>query len=660
MLEWLHRLIAGVILGPLLLLIGVLAWRARAANPRLPLYAAGLLLLLLVQAGLGGLTVLDQNSPWSVALHLGTALLLFSVLWLIVERAAGAVPGAGQARGLAVLTWLLALGTMVSAAMMTKSGASLACASWPLCNDALLPELGDPAVRLNLTHRLLAAATGLGSLALLLRLRAAPALRRLAGWAVGAMALEIALGGLVVLLGVPMWSGLLHQAFGVLTFALLSRLMWRAVAPAPATVEEPSMSAYRALEARFKRLSDLRGALAVLHWDRQTMMPAGGNAVRADQVATLQQIAHEWLTSAQTGTLLEEASEQAGELDAWQAANLREMRRGYLHAAALDPELVAAQARATARAEMLWRKARAAADFALLRPALEEVLDLAREEAVAKAAVLGLAPYDALLDGYEPGLTSQAIDGLLDPLAELLPDFIEQVLSRQRDPLPIAGPFPAARQKALGERLMARLGFDFDHGRLDESLHPFCGGVPDDVRMTARYDESDAASGLMAVLHETGHALYNAGLPKAWRGQPVGRSLGMVAHESQSLLLEMQVCRSRAFLGYLAPLLAETFGADPAPVRRQPLPAGDPGRAQPDPGRRRRGHLSAPRRAALSPGEGAAGGRSASGRPARRLERGPARRCSASARRTTARAASRTSTGRPAPSPISPATRSAR
>jgi cytochrome c oxidase assembly protein subunit 15 len=239
MLEWLHRLIAGVILGPLLLVIGVLAWRARPANPRLPLYAAGLLLLLLVQAGLGGLTVLDQNSPWSVALHLGTALLLFSVLWLIVERAAGAGPGAGRARGLAVLTWLLALGTMVSAAMMTKSGASLACASWPLCNEALLPELDDALVRLNLAHRLLAAATGLGSLALLLRLGAAPALRRLAGWALAAMAVEIALGGLVVLLEAPMWSGLLHQALGVLTFALLSRLMWRAVAPAPATVEEP-------------------------------------------------------------------------------------------------------------------------------------------------------------------------------------------------------------------------------------------------------------------------------------------------------------------------------------------------------------------------------------------------------------------------------------
>jgi carboxypeptidase Taq len=106
---------------------------------------------------------------------------------------------------------------------------------------------------------------------------------------------------------------------------------------------------------------------------------------------------------------------------------------------------------------------------------------------------------------------------------------------------------------------MAQLGFDFDHGRLDETLHPFCGGIPDDVRLTTRYDEGDVASGLMAILHETGHGLYEAGLPQAWRHQPVGSARGMAVHESQSLLIEMQVCRSRGFLGYLAPLLGTAF-----------------------------------------------------------------------------------------------------
>ena len=109
---------------------------------------------------------------------------------------------------------------------------------------------------------------------------------------------------------------------------------------------------------------------------------------------------------------------------------------------------------------------------------------------------------------------------------------------------------------------MELLGFDFHHGRLDVSLHPFCGGTPDDVRITTRYDEADFSSALMGVMHETGHALYERGLPAAWRGLPVGEPRGMMLHESQSLLIEMQVCRSRAFLDFAAPLFRREFGGD--------------------------------------------------------------------------------------------------
>jgi len=322
------------------------------------------------------------------------------------------------------------------------------------------------------------------------------------------------------------------------------------------------MSAYHELEARFKRISDVRGALAVLYWDRAAMMPPGGHHARAEQIATLRRIVHETLTGPRTGELLAAAEAGRGELDEWQTANLREMRRTFAHATALDGALVAALARASANAEMIWRKAREAADFSMLRPALEEVVRLTRQEAQAKAAALGLAPYDALLDGYEPGVTSAEVDRLFAPLTSSLPDIVERVLARQKDPLPITGDFPIARQKALGERLMRALGFDFEHGRLDESLHPFCGGVSDDVRMTTRYDETDPTFALMAILHETGHALYNAGLPKAWRQQPVGDARSTAVHESQSLLVEMQVCRSRRFIDYLAPQLRETFGRD--------------------------------------------------------------------------------------------------
>lgn len=225
MLEWVHRLLAGVILGPLILVIGVLAWRARGLHHRMPVYAGLLILLLLIQAMLGGVTVLDQNSPWSVALHLSTALVLFSVLWLIYARTTPA-PGARGVGALSVVVWLVALGAMASAAMTTKSGASLACATWPLCDGALIPDLSDPSVRLNFSHRLLAAGVALGTLALLAATWGQPA-RRLAGHALTLVLVEVGLGGLVVIWEVPIATAVLHQALGVLVFALLSLLMWR-------------------------------------------------------------------------------------------------------------------------------------------------------------------------------------------------------------------------------------------------------------------------------------------------------------------------------------------------------------------------------------------------------------------------------------------------
>ena len=270
--------------------------------------------------------------------------------------------------------------------------------------------------------------------------------------------------------------------------------------------------------------------------------------------------AHEIATAPDLADLLDEAEASANALDVWQKANLDKMRLEQRRAAAIDPALVSAMAKATNRAEMTWRDARAKADFQAMLPDLDEVFRLTREKSNALAGAFDLDPYDALLDTYEHGLRRSAIDPIFSNLADFLPDFLEKVLSSQQKPLPINGKFPSAAQRALGKKLMATFGFDFEHGRLDESQHPFCGGLPDDVRITTRYDEAEVTSALMGVLHETGHALYEAGLPKAWRSQPVGDSLGMAVHESQSLLIEMQVCRSREFLGFLSPLLAEEFG----------------------------------------------------------------------------------------------------
>ena len=318
------------------------------------------------------------------------------------------------------------------------------------------------------------------------------------------------------------------------------------------------MSAYAALEARFRRLGLLGGAAGILHWDWSTMMPPGGAEPRAAQLAELALIRHELLTDALVRDLLDEAEVNDKTLDDWQRANLARMRRRWRQAAALPADLVQALSEASSHCEMVWREARPASDFPAFAAAFAPLLGLVREKAAALGAALGCTPYDGLVDSYEPGLRCATIDPLFDDLAGFLPEFLGRVREAQAGadaPPPVSGSVEA--QQTLAKRLMTALGFDFDHGRLDVSLHPFCGGSAGDIRITTRYDEVDVLSGLMGVLHETGHALYEAGLPKAWRYQPVGQAGGMALHESQSLLIEMQACRSRPFMRFLAPLLAE-------------------------------------------------------------------------------------------------------
>ena len=322
------------------------------------------------------------------------------------------------------------------------------------------------------------------------------------------------------------------------------------------------MSAYGELESRFRRMGLIGEANAVLDWDRAAVMPDGGSTSRSEVTATLRVLRHEMLVDGMVGDLIDEAGGDNA-LDDWQRANLREMRRVRLHAAAVPADLVVALSRATAASEMVWRKARPASDLATLMPHLKAVLDLTREKARIKSAALGVPLYEALMDEYEPGGRTERIDAIFDDYAAFLPDFLEQVLTRQGhrpEPIRPAGPFPIEKQKALGERFMRTIGFDFDHGRLDVSAHPFCGGVPDDVRITTRYTDGDFTQSLMGVLHETGHAMYERQRPARWRWQPVGEARGMSVHESQSLLIEMQVCRGPEFMSFAAPLMRETFG----------------------------------------------------------------------------------------------------
>ncbi|HTT01544.1 MAG TPA: carboxypeptidase M32 [Steroidobacteraceae bacterium] len=323
-----------------------------------------------------------------------------------------------------------------------------------------------------------------------------------------------------------------------------------------------SASPYKQLEQEFRRLHAFRGALSLLRWDAAVMMPRGSADVRGEQLAALETEYHALLTSPRITRLLDRAQANTQGLADWQVANLREMRRQRDHAIATPVTLISRLARATSRAEVQWLEARQQGRFELFAPHLEEVVNLVRDKASLLGQALNLAPYDALVDEFSPGITTIDIEAIFKALSRRLPSLIREVIALQdtRVIKPITGQFPAGKQRALAVEIMKAIGFPFERGRLDESEHPFTEGVPGDIRITTRFDPSDLFSGLLGALHETGHAMYDLGLPQEWRDQPVGRDRGMALEESQSLLLEMLVCRSRPFVRYLTPLIERHFG----------------------------------------------------------------------------------------------------
>jgi carboxypeptidase Taq len=322
--------------------------------------------------------------------------------------------------------------------------------------------------------------------------------------------------------------------------------------------------AYAELERRHARQYRLEHLGAICGWDRAACMPPKGNDARSAALAELEGVLHGLRTDAALKGLLDTAEQEP--LSDWQRANLREMRRDWRASNALPARLVEARAQAGARCEHAWRTQRPANDWAGFLENFRPVLQIAREEAQYLADDTGLAPYDALMDRFEPGMRTVDVDRVFGDLKAWLPGLIAQVRERQQGQavLKPQGPFAVPAQKALSLSVMRLLGFDLEGGRLDESAHPFSGGVPEDVRMTTRYDETELLQSFMGTIHETGHARYEQGLPRDWLGQPIGRARSMAIHESQSLSFEMQLACHPGFVALLAPLLRAHCGDQPA------------------------------------------------------------------------------------------------
>jgi len=320
---------------------------------------------------------------------------------------------------------------------------------------------------------------------------------------------------------------------------------------------------YDDLVAALRNLHDLKGALALLHWDQETQLPAGASAGRARQIGALAAVVHERETTPRFLDLVDDLAANLDHLEPPQQVDVRETKWRLDRKRRLDGALVRERAALKSEAHAVWVRARRDDDFALLAPYLARLVTIERR--VAAAIDSGRAPYDVLLEGFERGATTAILDETLRKLRDGLIPLIARLQRRLADhPLDttaLGGHFAAEDQRRFNRAVAGRLGFDFERGRLDESVHPFTTEVGDDVRITTRVSEQDLRYALFSTLHETGHALYELGLDPAARGTPRGTACSMGMHESQSRLWENLVGRSEAFWRWLWPLAAKAFPA---------------------------------------------------------------------------------------------------
>lgn len=318
---------------------------------------------------------------------------------------------------------------------------------------------------------------------------------------------------------------------------------------------------YLKLEKKLEELTHLGNIANIVHWDSATMLGKGSAASRQKEMATFSSVIHEMSTSKEMGDLINVSLVEFDHLDDWQRSNLASAKKSYDSQTCITADIQHEHSIASSECEFTWRTARKENDFKKLEPYLDRVFDSVRRVAGLKAEKLKKSPLDVLIDTYDPDRTSTEVKMVFDSLKAELPDLINKIIDKQKSEkvIPLSKKVDEDTQKAIGLKLMEQMDFNFDCGRLDKSVHPFCIGSNDDVRITTRYDENYFLSSLFGVVHETGHALYQQNLPAKYRNQPVGGPKGMSFHESQSLIMENQVGTSRSFMEYLAKMLKDEF-----------------------------------------------------------------------------------------------------
>lgn len=329
------------------------------------------------------------------------------------------------------------------------------------------------------------------------------------------------------------------------------------------------MKTYSDLAAFLHELGVLDSIGSVLGWDEQVMLPPGGMEYRSEQASTISRLCHERILDPRTREMIEDV--EAADLDEDQRVVVRELRRDFDRSIKMPTALVVELSKTSVLSQSAWVDARAARDFSAFAPWLEKMMALKRQQAACYGSASG-DPYDALLDTYEPGETAASLRPVFASLTPQLIKLLGKVRgSSRRAPTEVLHRhFPIEPQRTITLAIAKAIGFDSNAGRLDVSVHPFCTGIgPGDTRITTRYSESDFTGALLGTLHETGHAMYEQGLPKAtWSGTALAEAASLGIHESQSRLWENQVGRGRSFWTHFWPGMCDAFGLSDIPLEK--------------------------------------------------------------------------------------------
>jgi carboxypeptidase Taq len=314
---------------------------------------------------------------------------------------------------------------------------------------------------------------------------------------------------------------------------------------------------YEQLEEISRTIKNLEESAELLHWDQQVMMPEDGIKARSQEQSVLTKIIHQKTVSNKLAEAIADTEEE--KLDEEKSANLREVKREHERARKVPEELQEEISRKSSETVDRWEKARERSDFSAVKDDLQELVELKRQ--YAEEIDSDKEPYQVLFKDYEPYIEFERMEKILERIKNELTDIVEKIDEEGEDleDVVFRGEFPEEEQEEIFREVVDAMGYDWNRGRLDISAHPFTMGNQFDCRITTRYDPENIEEGLMAAIHEAGHALYEQGLPQDLYGAPAGDSRDLSVHESQSRLWENNLARSRELWEFMLPKLKESF-----------------------------------------------------------------------------------------------------